>query len=80
MTVFPAILLGLAMGVVFGFTLEKSRVFEPGMILGQMQMRSFTMLKVFLSAVVTGLVILAVLSSLGLAKMHPKATLMAADV
>ena len=31
-----AILTGMLMGVVFGFALEKSRVFEPGMIVGQM--------------------------------------------
>src|SRR3546814_7801523 len=50
MSVISAILIGLAMGLVFGFALEKSRVFEPGIILGQMQLRNFTMLKVFLSA------------------------------
>ena len=54
MNVFTAIATGLAMGVVFGFMLEKSRVFEPGMIVGQMQLRNFTMLKIFLAAVATG--------------------------
>jgi hypothetical protein len=29
------------MGIVFGFALEKSRVFEPGIIVGQMQLRNF---------------------------------------
>lgn len=80
MTVFSAILVGLAMGVVFGFVLEKSRVFEPGMIVGQMQLRNFIMLKIFLAAVATGLVVLAVLNSAGLTKLHPKATFYAADV
>ena len=55
MNVLNAVLVGLAMGVAFGFLLEKSRVFEPGMILGQMQLRSFIMLKVFLAAVAAGL-------------------------
>lgn len=80
MSVFNAVLIGLAMGVVFGFALEKSRVFEPGVIVGQMQLRNFTMLKVFLSAVITGLVVLAALHYAGLIKLHPKATLLAADV
>lgn len=80
MSVFSAILIGLAMGVVFGFALEKSRVFEPGAIVGQMQLRNFTMLKIFLSAVATGLVVLAALHGGGLIKLHPKATLLAADV
>lgn len=43
-----AIAVGGLMGIVFGFALEKSRVFEPGIIVGQMQMRNFIMLKVFL--------------------------------
>jgi hypothetical protein len=75
-----AILVGLAMGIVFGFALEKSRVFEPGMIVGQMQLRNFIMLKVFLTAVATGAVVLAVLNGFGLVKLQPKAALYAADV
>ena len=62
MSVLNAVMTGLAMGIVFGFALEKSRVFEPGVIVGQMQLRSFLMLKVFLAAVITGLVVLAVMN------------------
>lgn len=80
MSVFTAILIGLFMGAVFGFALEKSRVFEPGIIVGQMQLRNFTMLKVFLAAVAAGLVVLAALNGLGLAKPSPKATLYGADI
>ena len=57
-----AILTGVLMGIVFGFALEKSRVFEPGIIVGQMQLRNFIMLKIFLTAVATGAVVLAVLA------------------
>jgi uncharacterized protein len=80
MPLLAAILLGLAMGAVFGLALEKSRVFEPAVILGQMQLRNFLMLKVFLSAVATGLVVLAILNGLGWTSLHPKATLYAADL
>ncbi|MEI8395082.1 MAG: YeeE/YedE thiosulfate transporter family protein [Rhodospirillaceae bacterium] len=80
MSVFTAILIGLAMGLVFGTALEKSRVFEPGMIIGQMQMSNFIMLKIFLTAVTTGLVVLAVLNGLGLTQLHPKVTLYGADI
>ena len=38
MSLLSAIAVGLVMGVVFGLALEKSRVFEPGMIVGQMQL------------------------------------------
>jgi uncharacterized membrane protein YedE/YeeE len=75
-----AIVVGLLMGTVFGFALEKSRVFEPGIIVGQMQLRNFIMLKVFLTAVATGAVVLAALNGFGIVKLQPKAALYAADI
>ena len=80
MSLFTAILVGVAMGIVFGFALEKSRVFEPGIIVGQMQLRNFIMLKVFLTAVATGAVVLAVMHGFGFVKLAPKAALYAADI
>ncbi|HYH37554.1 MAG TPA: YeeE/YedE thiosulfate transporter family protein [Azospirillum sp.] len=80
MSVLLAVVVGLLMGAVFGVALEKSRVFEPGMIIGQFQFRNFIMLKIFLTAVTTGLVVLAALDGLGLIRLAPKATLFAADV
>jgi hypothetical protein len=80
MSLLQAILIGLVMGAVFGIALEKSRVFEPGMIVGQMQFRNFIMLKVFLTAVATGAVVIAALHGFGLVKLAPKATFYAADV
>ena len=74
------ILSGALMGIVFGFALEKSRVFEPGMIVGQMQLRNWIMLKVFLAAVATGAVVLAFLHGFGFVKLQPKAALYAADI
>lgn len=75
-----AIVTGVAMGIVFGFALEKSRVFEPGIIVGQMQLSNFLMLKVFLTAVATGAVVLAALNGFGYVKLSPKAALYAADI
>jgi len=75
-----AIATGLLMGVVFGFALEKSRVFEPGMIVGQMQLRNFIMIKVFLTAVATGALVLAALHGFGYVKLVPKAALYSADI
>jgi len=80
MSVTFAIIVGIAMGVVFGVALEKSRVFEPGVIVGQMQLRNFIMLKVFLTAVATGAVVLAALHGFGIVKLYPKAALYYADV
>lgn len=80
MSVFAAMLLGLAMGAVFGMALEKGRVCEGGVIVCQMQMSRHAMLKMFLSAVATGLIVLSVVVGFGLAKLSPKATLFAADI
>lgn len=80
MSVLNAILIGLATGLVFGFALEKSRVFEPGVILGQMQLRNFLMLKIFLAAVVTGLLALAVLHGVFGVKLSLKPLLYKADL
>lgn len=80
MSVTLAVAVGLLMGVVFGFALEKSRVFEPGIIVGQMQLRNFIMLKVFLAAVATGAVVLAALNGFGYVKLAPKAALYGADI
>jgi uncharacterized membrane protein YedE/YeeE len=80
MSLMNAILIGLATGIVFGFALEKSRVFEPGVIVGQMQLRNFIMLKVFLAAVVTGLIVLAVLNGVYGVKLSLKPLLFRADI
>lgn len=71
MNVLNAVLIGLAMGAVFGFVLEKSRVFEPGMIVGQMQLNNFIMLKIFLAAVAAGLIVLALLNGVRERKFWP---------
>ena len=80
MTVLTGILIGLATGIVFGFVLEKSRVFEPGIIVGQMQLRSFIMLKVFLMAVITGLLVLAVMHGVYGVKLALKPLVWKADI
>lgn len=80
MTVLTGILIGLATGLVFGFALEKSRVFEPGVIVGQMQLRNFLMLKIFLTAVVVGLIGLAILNGVFGVKLHLKPLLLSADL
>ena len=73
MSLFFLIILGLTMGLVFGVALEKSRVMEPGVLVGQFQFRNFIMLKMFLAATATGLVVLAVLNGLFDVPLHPKA-------
>lgn len=80
MSVLNAILIGLASGIVFGVALEKSRVFEPGVIVGQMRFDTFIMLKVFLAAVATGLVLLAIMHGYYGVKLSLKPLLYKADI
>lgn len=80
MSVLNAVIVGLLMGIIFGFVLEKSRVFEPGLIVGQMQLRNFTMLKVFLTAVITGLVLIGIMHGFFGGKLHPKALMYGANI
>lgn len=80
MSVFSAVIVGLLMGIAFGFALEKSRVFEPGMIVGQMQLRNFTMLKIFLTAVITGLIVIGIMHGFFGGKLHPKALMVGANI
>lgn len=80
MSVIVLAIVGLVMGLVFGFALEKSRVFEPGVIVGQMQLKNFTMLKVFLTSVAAGLVFLALLHGAGAIELGPKATQLVGNI
>jgi len=66
------LLIGLAIGICFGFLLQKGGVTHYDVILGQLLFRDFTVLKVMLSAVIVGMVGVHILRSLGLAQLHPK--------
>lgn len=80
MAIIGLVLVGLVMGLLFGLALEKSRVFEPGAIVGQMQLKNFTMLKVFLTSVAAGLVFLAILHGTGAIELGPKATQLVSNI
>jgi len=64
--------LGLMMGVVFGFLLQKGGVTEYDVIIGQLLLVDFTVVKIMLSAVITGTIGVHLLKSLGMAQLHPK--------
>ena len=66
------LLLGLVMGVIFGFFLQKGGVTQYDVILGQLLLEDFTVVKVMLSAVVTGMLGVHLLRSLKLVRLHPK--------
>lgn len=74
------VLLGLLIGIVFGFLLQKGGVTSYDVIMGQLLLTDFTVLKVMASAVATGLVGFFVLTRLGYAKRHVRAASIGSNV
>lgn len=64
--------LGPVLGVLFGFLLHKGGVTEYDVIIGQLLWTDFTVLKIMLAAIVTGMIGVHALTSLGWAELHPK--------
>lgn len=63
---------GLVFGIVFGFFLQKGGVTKYDVIVGQLLLVDFTVLKVMLSAVITGMIGIYFMKSMGWVKLHPK--------
>jgi len=66
------LVLGLLIGMAFGFLLQKGGVTKYDVILGQLLLKDFTVVKIMLSAVITSMIGVHLLVSLGLAELHPK--------
>ena len=66
------LVIGLLLGIPFGFFLQKGGVTRYDVIIGQLLLTNFTVIKVMLSAVVTGMIGVHLLKSFGLAVLHPK--------
>jgi hypothetical protein len=62
--------LGLAVGICFGFLLQRGGATEHAVIWGQLLLYDFTVLKLMLSAVLVGMIGFAALRSLGLVELH----------
>lgn len=64
--------LGLLIGIIFGFLLQKGSATRYDVIIGQLLLQDFTVVKIMLSAVVTGMIGVHLLKSLGMAQLHLK--------
>jgi len=64
--------LGLVIGIIFGFLLHKGGVTKYDIIIGQLLLTDFTVIKVMLTAIITGMVGVHLLQGLGIAQLHPK--------
>ena len=63
---------GLAFGIVFGFLLQKGGATKYDVILGQLLLTDFTVLKIMLSAVLTGMIGIYAMKTLGWVELYPK--------
>ena len=64
------LVLGLFIGIAFGFLLQKSGVTRYEVVIGQLLLSDFTVIKVMLSAVIVGMIGFALLKKAGLAQPH----------
>jgi len=68
----PQLLWGLAFGIAFGFLLQKGGVTKYDIIAGQLLLKDFTVVKVMLSAILTGMVGIYFMKSRGWVELYPK--------
>lgn len=66
------LLLGLIFGIIFGFLLQKGGVTKYDVIINQLLFKDFTVVKIMLSAVVTGMVGLFAMQGIGWIRLRPK--------
>ena len=66
------LLAGLFFGIIFGFLLQKGGATSYDVILGQLLLTDFTVVKIMLSAVVTGMLGVYVLKGMGMVTLTPK--------
>ena len=74
------IVLGLMFGIVFGFLLQKGGVTTYDVIMGQLLLVDFTVLKIMASAVATGLIGFHILKHAGLVKRHVRKASLGSNV
>lgn len=75
-----SLLLGLLFGVVFGFLLQKGGVAKFHVLIGQLLLEDFTVVKVMLSAVIVGAVGIHFMHQAGLVELHIKPTRFASNI
>ena len=64
--------IGFAIGSGFGFALQRGGVTNFDVIVNQLLFKNFTVVKIMLSAMLTGMVGVYLLRQYGLARLHPK--------
>ena len=60
------------MGFIFGFLLQKGGVAKYDVIMGQLLLKDFTVIKIMLTAIVVGMIGIYLMKGMGLVQLHPK--------
>ncbi|MCA9170043.1 MAG: YeeE/YedE family protein [Planctomycetales bacterium] len=76
----PSLLQGAIFGVIFGFLLQKGGVAKYDVLIGQLLLIDFTVVKIMLTAVVVGALGVHYLHSRGLVSLHLKPTRYASNI
>jgi len=63
---------GLLTGIVFGFLLQKGGVTNYEVLIGQLLLTDFTVIKIIVTAIITGMIGIYFMKARGLVKLHPK--------
>lgn len=66
------LLWGLVFGIVFGFLLQKGGATKYDVIVGQLLLTDFTVLKIILSAILVGMLGIYAMKNLGWVELYPK--------
>jgi len=74
------LLWGLLFGICFGFFLHKGGVTKYDVIVGQLLLTDFTVVKIMLSAVVTGMIGIYLMKAFGWVQLHPKSGTLGSSV
>ena len=64
--------LGLIIGIIFGFLLQKGGVTNYDVIINQLLLKDFTVVKIMLSAILVGMIGIYILKAFKLVQLHPK--------
>jgi hypothetical protein len=66
------LVIGLFIGILFGFLLQKGGVTKYDVIIGQLLLADFTVVKIMLTAMITGMIGVHLFRTLGMVQLHPK--------
>ncbi len=66
------LVIGFAIGIGFGFALQRGGVTNFDVIVNQLLFKDFTVVKIMLSAMLTGMIGVHLLRQYGFAQLHPK--------